>query len=51
MTIKQRIKQCLKTFNCDNDNLEKIVALAYYMGKESHKRGIGCLQSIISRTA
>ena len=34
MTIKQRIKKCLQSFNCDEDNLEKIVAIAYYIGKE-----------------
>ena len=40
MTIKQRIKKCLESFNCDNDNLEKIVALAYYMGKERATREV-----------
>ncbi len=38
MTIKQRIKQCIKSWDGEVDSIEKLVAVAYYMGKEHAAR-------------
>ena len=34
MTIKERVMQCVENLDCENDTIEKLVALAYFMGKE-----------------
>ena len=34
MTIKERIKQAIDNMDCDVDNIEKVIALAYYIGRE-----------------
>lgn len=35
MTVIERVKQCVDTFDCEKDTVEKIIALAYYIGRES----------------
>lgn len=40
MTIKQRIRKCLKSWDGETDTIEKIVAVAYYMGREDAAREI-----------
>lgn len=34
-TVKERVEQALNNLNCDVDNVDKIIALAYHMGRES----------------
>ena len=34
-TIKERVEQALNNLNCDVDDVNKVIALAYYMGRES----------------
>ena len=34
MTINERIKQAIENFNGDTDNIDKIIALAYFIGRE-----------------
>ena len=34
MTVKERIRQAVDSMDCDVDDINKIVALAYYMGRE-----------------
>lgn len=34
MTINERIKKAIKNFDGDTDNIDKIIALAYYIGRE-----------------
>lgn len=40
MTILQRIKAALNDFDCSRDDLNKIIALAYYIGKEEATRQV-----------
>lgn len=34
MTINERIKQAIENFDGETDNLDKIIALAYFIGRE-----------------
>ena len=34
MTINERIKQAIENFDSETDNLDKIIALAYFIGRE-----------------
>ena len=34
MTINERIKTALSEFDCEKDDINKLVALAYYIGRE-----------------
>ena len=34
MTVIERIKQAVDNYDCEKDNLDKIIALAYMIGKE-----------------
>lgn len=40
MTIKERIKQAVANLDCEKDDLNKIIALAYYMGREEATKEI-----------
>lgn len=40
MTIRERVKIALDNCDCEQDNLDKIIALAYYMGREKATREI-----------
>lgn len=40
MTIRERVKMALENCDCEQDNLDKIIALAYYMGREKATREI-----------
>jgi hypothetical protein len=40
MTIIERVKQCADTFDGEKDNVEKLVAVAYYMGRGSATREV-----------
>lgn len=34
MTVLQRVKSAVRNFDAETDNIDKIIALAYYIGKE-----------------
>lgn len=40
MTIVERIKKAVKNLDCETDNIDKLVALAYYIGREDATREI-----------
>lgn len=40
MKIKERIEKALKCRNFETDNIDKIIAIAYYMGKEKATKEI-----------
>ena len=40
MTINERIKAAIQNMDCEKDDLNKIVALAYYMGREEATKEI-----------
>jgi hypothetical protein len=40
MTIIERVKQCVKSLDCETDSIEKVIALAYYIGKEEATREV-----------
>lgn len=40
MTIVERIKKAIKNLDCETDNIDKLVALAYYIGREDAAREI-----------
>lgn len=40
MTIIERVKECVKNLECEKDSTEKIIALAYYIGKEEATREV-----------
>lgn len=35
MTVKERVLEAIHNWDCERDNVDKIIALAYYMGRES----------------
>lgn len=34
MTINERIKKAIENFSCEKDSIDKIIALAYFTGRE-----------------
>lgn len=40
MTVLQRIKAAFENFDCGKDDINKIIALAYYAGKEKATREV-----------
>ncbi|MBQ5901341.1 MAG: hypothetical protein IIW86_05725 [Clostridia bacterium] len=40
MTIIERVKECVKNLECEKDSIEKVIALAYYIGKEEATREV-----------
>lgn len=40
MTIKERIEQCIEILDCEKDTVEKVIALAYYIGRETATREV-----------
>lgn len=40
MTIIERVRQCVDSLDCSSDTVEKLVALAYYIGREEATREI-----------
>lgn len=40
MTVIERVKECVNNLECDKDSIEKIIALAYYIGKEEATREV-----------
>lgn len=40
MTINERVKQCIAEMDCEKDSIEKLVALAYFIGKEEATREV-----------
>lgn len=40
MTVIQRIKQAVNNLDCETDNIDKIIALAYMIGKEKATREV-----------
>lgn len=40
MTIEERILKAIKNMDCETDNTDKIIALAYYMGREAAAKEI-----------
>lgn len=40
MTIIERIKKALDNLDCEEDNLDKLIALAYYIGREEATKEI-----------
>lgn len=40
MTIIERVKSALKTTGYDKDSLDKLIAMAYYIGRESATRKV-----------
>lgn len=40
MTVLQRIKQAVNNLDCSKDDVNKIIALAYYIGKEEATRTV-----------
>ena len=40
MTIKERIKQALANMDCETDSIDKVIGLAYYMGREDAAKEI-----------
>lgn len=40
MTIKERVMHCVENLDCEQDNIEKLVALAYFIGKEEATKNV-----------
>lgn len=40
MTVIEKVKQCVANLDCEKDTVEKIIALAYYIGKEEATRRV-----------
>lgn len=40
MTIIERVKECVKNLECEKDSIEKVIALAYYIGREEATREV-----------
>ena len=40
MTVLEKIKACVDNFDCETDNVDKLIALAYYIGKEKATKDI-----------
>lgn len=40
MTVLQRIKQAVNEMDCSKDDINKIIALAYFIGKEEATREV-----------
>lgn len=40
MTVLEKVKTCVNNLECDKDCVEKLIALAYYIGKEEAARDI-----------
>ena len=40
MTVLEKVKTCVNNLECDKDCVEKLIALAYYIGKEEATRDI-----------
>lgn len=40
MTVIERVKECVKNLECEKDSIEKVIALAYYIGKEEATREV-----------
>lgn len=40
MTIIERVKECVNNLECEKDSIEKVIALAYYIGKEEATREV-----------
>lgn len=40
MTVIERVKECVKSLECEKDTTEKLIALAYYIGKEEATREV-----------
>ena len=40
MTIKERVMHCVENLDCEKDNIEKLVALAYFIGKEEATKNV-----------
>lgn len=38
MTVIERVRQCVESLDCEKDNTEKLIALAYYIGREEATR-------------
>lgn len=47
MTIRERVKIALDNCDCEKDDMNKLVALAYYMGREEATRQISDKYSAI----
>lgn len=40
MTIIERVKECVNNLECEKDTTEKLIALAYFIGKEEATREV-----------
>lgn len=40
MTVIERIRKAVDNLNCEEDNLDKLIALAYYIGREEATREV-----------
>lgn len=40
MTIIECVKECVNALDCEKDSIEKVIALAYYIGKEEATREV-----------
>ena len=40
MTVIERVKECVKNLECEKDTTEKLIALAYFIGKEEATREV-----------
>lgn len=40
MTVIERIRKSVANLNCEEDNLDKLIALAYYIGREEATREV-----------
>ena len=40
MTVYERIKSAAKKFNCESDNIDKLIAVAYYIGREEATKAV-----------
>lgn len=40
MTVLEKVRQCVENLDCEKDTAEKLIALAYYIGKEEATREV-----------
>ena len=40
MTVIELVKECVKNLECEKDTTEKLIALAYFIGKEEATREV-----------
>lgn len=47
MTVIERIRKAVDNLNCEEDSLDKLIALAYYIGREEATREVSDKYNVV----